>query len=150
MDKKIVKVIYNDNSEDSVGDILTSEQIKEKYDYKSDYKSDYLLSKHYTRQFNRFEIRILSSLNNSVIKEYAIDEFDLVEDDEKDCKCKDICDYEDFELIAELSRRNNIGYGKTDIISVGLLERFTLVLGKADNNTEIENVISNLETKYNL
>ena len=146
MKNKIIKVIYHDGTKDSVIEALTFEQIKNKYQGKTSYE----ITRFYERQFISFERRLLENISDPIIKDYAINNFDLVEEEKEECNCNDISDYEDFELISELARRNVFGYSKTDIITIDLFERFSSVLTKAVDNQEIEDIITNLEIKYNL
>jgi len=147
MDKKIVKVIYNDGTDISVKDLKTLEQIKKEYDYDRDWK--YI--RHYERQFYAIEKDVLWTLENDLVTDYAKDNLDLKDEDENDCDCeeKDVSDFEDDELMAELSRRNLLGYANVNIISIDLFTRFSRVITVADSQ-ELETIISELEKKYRL
>lgn len=147
MDKKIVKAIYNDGTEISVKDLKTLEQIKKDYNYDRDWK----YVRHYERQFYTIERDVLWGLDEDLVKEYAKDHLDLKDEDENDCDCddKDVSDFEDEELMAELVRRNILGYINVNIISIDLFTRFSRVITIADNQ-ELETIISELEKKYNL
>ena len=147
MDKKIVKVIYNDGTDISVKDLKTIEQIKKDYNYDRDWK--YL--RHYERQFYTIEKDVLWTLEDDLVTDYAKDHLDLKDEDDNDCDCdeKDVSDFEDVELMAELSSRNLFGYTNINIISIDLFTRFSRVITVADNQ-ELETIISELEKKYNL
>ena len=147
MDKKIVKVIYNDGTDISVKDLKTIEQIKKDYNYDRDWK----YVSHYERQFYTIEKDVLWTLEDDLVTDYAKDHLDLKDEDENDCDCddKDIQDFEDDEIMAELIRRNLLGYVNVNIISIDLFTRFSRVITVADNQ-ELETIISELEKKYNL
>jgi hypothetical protein len=145
MDKKIVKVIYTNGDEEEVKDWKTPEELKSEFNYDVDWKAN----RHYERQFYKIEKDILRSLNDDEVKEYAIDHLDLQEEDDCDCDEKDILDFEDNEIMVELSRRKLLGYANLNIISLDLFSRFSKVITVA-NNQELETIILNLEKKYNL
>jgi hypothetical protein len=147
MDKKIVKAIYNDGTEISVKDLKTLEQIKKDYNYDRDWK----YVRHYERQFYTIEKDVLWTLEDDLVTDYAKDHLDLKDEDDNDCDCddKDVQDFEDNELITELSRRKLLGYDSLNIISIDLFTRFSRVITVADNQ-ELETIISELEKKYNL
>ena len=110
---------------------------------------DWKANRHYERQFYKIEKDILWSLNDDEVKDYAIDHLDLKEEDDCDCDEKDILDFEDNEIMAELSRRKLLGYANLNIISLDLFSRFSRVITVA-NNQELETMILELEKKYNL
>ena len=147
MDKKIVKVIYNDGTDISVKDLKTIEQIKKDYNYDRDWK----YVRHYERQFYTIEKDVLWTLEDDTVTDYAKDHLDLKDEDDNDCDCddKDVQDFEDNELITELSRRKLLGYDSLNIISIDLSTRFSRVITVA-NNQELETIILELEKKYNL
>jgi hypothetical protein len=151
MDKKIVKVVY-DNGEENC---INIEKFKSKKQIQDNLpigeKHHWRVSRVYDRQFKDLERDILWGLDDKAVKEYAKDLLDLKDEDENDCGCKDkdVSDFEDDELIAELSRRNLLGYANVNIISIDLFTRFSRVITKADNQ-ELETIISELEKKYNL
>lgn len=151
MDKKIVKVVY-DNGEIKLIEkhkIKSREQIKDALIIGE--KQDWRVERAYDRQFKELERDVLWGLDDDLVKEYAKDHLDLKDEDENDCDCqdKDVSDFEDDELMAELSRRNLLGYANVNIISIDLFTRFSRVITKADNQ-ELETIISELEKKYNL
>jgi glucan phosphorylase len=149
MDKRIIKVIYDNGEEKVVGDYKSKEQIKQ--DKPIGEKEDWRVNRTYNRQFKDFEREILWELDDDMVKDYAKDHLDLKDENENDCDCqdKDVSDFEDEELMAELSRRNLLGYANVNIISIDLFTRFSRVITKADNQ-ELETIISELEKKYNL
>jgi hypothetical protein len=147
MDKKIIKVIYDDGTDDSVKNLKTIEDIKKDFDYDSDWK----INRHYERQFKEFERSVLWNIEEEIVKDYAKDHLDLKDEDENECDCddKDVSDYEDDELMSELSRRNLLGYANVNIISIDLFTRFSRVITVASNQ-ELETIILELEKKHNL
>jgi hypothetical protein len=149
MDKRIVKVIYDNGEEKVVGDYKSKEQIKQ--DKPIGEKEDWRVNRTYNRQFKNFEREILWELDDDMVTDYAKDHLDLKDEDENDCDCEetDICDFEDDELFSELARRNHLGYGNMNIITTNLFERLSRIIGVADN-LELENIISELEKKHNL
>jgi hypothetical protein len=147
MDKKIVKVIYTDGEQIEVKDWKTPEQLKSEFSYGMDWKAN----RHYDRQFKDIERDVLWGLDDSIVKDYAKDHLDLKDEDENECDCddKDVSDYEDNELMAELSRRNLFGYANVNIMSIDIFTRFSRVITVADNQ-ELETIIWDLEKKYNI
>jgi hypothetical protein len=151
MDKKIVKVVY-DNGEIKLiekKNIKSREQIKDALIIGE--KQDWRVERAYDRQFKELERDVLWGLDEDLVKEYAKDHLDLKDEDENDCDChdKDVSDFEDDELMAELSGRNLLGYANVNIISIDLFTRFSRVITVADNQ-ELETIISELEKKHNL
>ena len=151
MDKKIVKVVY-DNGEIKLiekKNLKSREQIKDALIIGE--KQDWRVERAYERQFKELERDVLWGLDEDLVKEYAKDHLDLKDEDENDCDChdKDVSDFEDDELMAELSRRNLLGYANVNIISIDLFTRFSRVITVADNQ-ELETIISELEKKHNL
>ena len=147
MDKKIIKVIYDDETEISVQDLKTLEQIKKDYTYDKEWK----FIRHYNRQFQTIEKDVLWSLEDDFVKEYAKDYLALKNEDDNDCDCEDktILDYEDNELVSELARRNLFGYDRINIISIDLFTRFSRIMTIVSSQ-ELESVITELENKHNL
>jgi hypothetical protein len=151
MDKKIVKVVY-DNGEIKLVEkekIKSKEQIKDALPIGE--KQDWRVNRVYDRQFKELEKAVLWELDEDLVKEYAKDHLDLKDKDENDCDCKkkDISDFEDDELFSELAKRNHLGYGNMNIINTNIFERLSRIIGVADN-LELENIISELEKKHNL
>jgi len=151
MDKRIIKVVYDNGEEKSIESekIKSREQIKDGLPIGE--KQDWRVKRVYDRQFKDLEKDVLWALDDNMVKDYAKDHLDLKDEDENDCDCqdKDVSDFEDNELMAELSRRNLLGYANVNIISIDLFTRFSRVITKADNQ-ELETIISELEKKYNL
>lgn len=151
MDKKIVKVVY-DNGEEI---LIESEKIKSREQIQEALpigeKQYWRVNRAYERQFKELERDILWNLEDDFVREYAKDHLDLKDEDENDCDCKDndISDYDDSELMAELSSRNLFGFTNVSIVSIDLFTRFSRIITFADNQ-ELEPIISELEKKYNL
>lgn len=149
MDKRIVKVIYDNGEEKVVGEYKSKEQIKEEKPIGE--KEDWRVNRTYNRQFKDFERDILWELDDDMVTDYAKDHLYLKDEDENDCDCheKDLEDFEDDEILSELAKRNYLGYANMNIITINLFERLSRIIGVADN-LELENIISELEKKHNL
>lgn len=147
MGKNIVKVVYDDETEVSVKDFKTLRQIKKDYVYDKEWR--YI--RRYEKQFTEIVNSILVGLDDNLVKEYAKDNLYLKDEDENDCDCEDkgVSDFEDNELMAELSSRNLFGYTNVNIISIDHFTRLSRLITVADNR-ELEIIISDLEKKYNL
>lgn len=152
MHNRITKVVY-DNGEIK---LVEKEKIKSKKQIKDALpigeKQDWRVNRVYDRQFKEIERDVLWGLDEDMVKEYAKDHLYLKEEDENDCDCndeKDISDFEDDELLAEIAIRNNLGYANVNIVTIDLFDRFTRLVGVADN-LELENIIIELEKKHNL
>lgn len=151
MSKNIVKVIY-DNGEENSFDV---EQIKGKEEIRNslpiDQNQDWRVNKAYKKQFKKFEKSILKGLDEETVKDYSKDYLDLKDEDENDCDCEDlnISDLDDEELLVELSSRKLLGFKNLNIINVDLFTRFSKIITVA-NPLDLENIIVELEKKYNL
>ena len=147
MDKRIIKVIYDDETEISVQDLKTLEQIKKDYTYDKEWK----FIRHYNRQFQTIEKDVLWNLEDDFVKEYAKDHLALKNEDDNDCDCEDktIFDFEDNDLVSELVRRNFFGYDSLNIVSIDLFTRFSRIMTVVSSQ-ELESVITELENKHNL
>lgn len=141
-EKRIVKVIYTDDTFDEVVNPKPFE-IREG-------EKHWEAFRRYERQFRDLEESVLSSIDNDIVEDYAKDYFDLIDPDDCECDCdeEDISDYTDNQLIDEISRRyfGNKGF---DIITNSLFHRFTKVLVVADKS-ELDEIIKNQEVKHNL
>lgn len=144
MCKNIVKVIFDDNTELTIGEIKTKEQIKQSNNY---YDTDWKIERAYNRQFNQIERDILKELDDDNVIDYAIEYLDLIE--ENDCDCteeKYISDFDDSEILSEAINRKIIPV-KTDIITMSLLDRMLKVLDVADRE-ELNQILEKLEQKH--
>ena len=141
-EKRIVKVIYTDDTFDEVVNPKPFE-IREG-------EKHWEAFRRYERQFRDLEESVLSSIDNDIVEDYAKDYFDLIDPDDCECDCdeEDISDYTDNQLIDEISRRyfGNKGF---DIITNSLFHSFTKVLVVADKS-ELDEIIKNQEVKHNL
>ncbi len=149
MVKNILKVVYDNGEVKVVGDYKSKEQIKEAKPIGE--KEDWRVNRTYKRQFKELEEAVLWELDDDMVTEYAKDHLDLKDEDENDCDCDetDISDFEDAELMAEMSSRNLLGFTNVSIVSIDLFTRFSRVI-TIGNNAELESIISDLEKKYNL
>lgn len=149
MDKRIVKVIYDNGEEILVGKYKSKKQILK--DLPIGEKQDWRVNRNYEKQFKEIERKVLWALDDDMVKDYAKDHLYLKDEDENDCDCEetDISDFEDDEILSELANRNYLGYANMNIITINLFERLSRIIGVADN-LELENIISELEKKHNL
>lgn len=145
MDRKIVKIIFTDGEEESVESWRTPEELKKDFNYTAKQQA----IRHYERQFKELERAILQNIDENIVSEYAKDYLDLVDDGECDCNETHIMDFEDNQLMNEVSRRKLLGFADVNIVTIDLFERFSRVLGVA-NVQELEVIISDLERKHNL
>ena len=65
------------------------------------------------------------------------------------CDDKQIGDFEDNEIMAELTNRNLLGYTDVNSFTLDLFNRFSRLINFADHQ-ELDTVIKELETKYKL
>ena len=145
--KKIVKIIYQDGSEEE----LTNSIIPRKTSKTDDYSEKYANQCKIERQFIEFENKILKSLVQDNIKDYAINNFDLVDEDDvedcEDCEEKELYDFSDEELFQELISRKLLGY-KNSIISHDFIDRFIDIVEREDQII-LDNWLSEMEKKIN-
>lgn len=141
-EKRIVKVIYTDDTFDEVVNPKPFE-IREGENRWESYRR-------YEAQFRDLEKSVLRSIDNDIVEDYAKDYLDLIDQDDCECDCdeEDISDYTDNQLIDEISRRyfGNKGF---DIITNSLFDRFIKVLAVADK-LELDEIIKNQEVKYKI
>jgi len=139
--KKIVKIIYNDGTEDKIVNILKLdiEGIDESIEI-------YKRKRAYERQFKEFEKIILENINQDVIENYAEWNFDLINEDE--IEKTNIDDFSDKDILEELAARKILG-GKTNIINQDFLFRFSKIIDK-ENNILLEDILNDFEKKLKL
>ena len=139
--KKIVKIIYNDGTEDKIVNILKLdiEGVEESMEI-------YKRERAYERQFEEFEKTILENINQHVIENYAEWNFDLVSED--DVESTDIEDFSDKDILQELAARKILG-GNTNIINQDFLFRFSKIIDK-ENNILLESILNDFEKKLKL
>jgi hypothetical protein len=139
MDKRIVKVIYTDD---------TFEEVVNPQPYKVvEGEERWKAFRRYEAQFRDLEKSVLRFLDNDIVEDYAKDYLDLIDPDDCECDCEDadISDLDDSELIDEISKRYFGGKG-LDIVTNLLFERFIKVLAVADKS-ELDEIIKNQEIK---
>lgn len=141
-DKRIVKVIYTDDSIDEVVNVNPFE-IREG-------EKNWEAFRRYEAQFRDLEKSVLSSIDNDIVEDYAKDYLDLIDPDDCDCDCDDadVSDFEDSELIDEIASRYFGGKG-LDIIANSIFERFIKVLAVAEKS-ELDEMIKNQEIKHKI
>ena len=141
-DKRIVKVIYTDDTFDEVENLKPFE-IKEG-------EKNWEAFRRYERQFRDIEKSVLSCIDNDIVEDYAKDYLDLIDPDDCECDCeeKDVSDFEDSDLLNEISRRY-FGKNGLDIIANSIFDRFIKVLAVADKS-ELDEMIKKQEVKHNL
>ena len=143
MSKNIVKVIFDDKSELSVDTFMSLDDMKLKYKDKPDW-----IAKHnYESQFRNLERDLLHEMNDSIIEDYAKDQLYLIDEDDCDCADeKDICDFEDSEILSEAMHRKIISI-KTDIVNMSFFYRTMKVLDVVDHS-ELNLFLCEMEKKY--
>lgn len=141
-DKRIVKVIYTDDTFDEVVNPKPYKVVEGEESWKA--------FRRYEAQFRDIEKSVLSCIDNDIVEDYAKDYLDLIDPDDCECDCEDadISDLDDSELIEEISIRYFGGKG-LDIVTNLLFERFIKVLAVADK-LELDEIIKNQEVKHNL
>lgn len=141
--EKIVKVIYEDGSEIELGVVVPLEKTK----LGSDNGESWRAAKKYKQQFENFEHKILKSIDSDTIKEYAIDNFDLVDEDKIEEKTLE--DFDDDELMDEVAERGLVDKSGSTIITEDFVERFISIIEK-ENPTVIDALLTAFEYKYGL
>jgi len=138
-EKRIVKVIYTDDTFDEVVNVKPFE-IREG-------EKHWEAFRRYERQFRDLEERVLHSIDSDIVEDYAKDHFDLIDPDDCECDCydADISDFEDSDLFNEISRRF-FGKNGLDIIANSIFDRFVKVLSVADKS-ELDEILKNQEIK---
>ena len=138
---KIVKVIYQDGTEDEVRDIkkLDFEGIKDRFEISK-------IKNSFEKQFRYFERTILENINQSVIENYAECNLGLIE--EEDVEETHIDDFSDKDILDELSARKILG-GSTSVVNEDFLFRFSKIMDK-ENHILLESVLMDFEKKLRL
>jgi hypothetical protein len=141
-EKRIVKVIYTDDTFDEVVNPKPFE-IREG-------EKHWEAFRRYERQFRDLEESVLRSIDNDIVEDYAKDYFDLIDPDDCECDCeeKDVSDFEDSDLLNEISRRY-FGKNGLDIIANSIFDRFIKVLSVADKS-ELDEILKNQEIKHKI
>lgn len=83
------------------------------------------------------------------IEEYAKDEYNLIDEDDKD----DISDFDDDDLLKEAEKRgihiNNTSIQNENIINQNFLSRFAQIINRG-YDIEIGKILDELEKKYHI
>jgi len=91
-----------------------------------------------------FEKQILNQINEDTIRDYAIDNLDLVSEDE--VEEKKIEDFSDSEIEEEYFSNIKLGF---TVVTQGFVSRFFKVIEKG-NPIEIEDFLRQQEQQYNI
>ena len=98
MSKNIVKVIFDDKSELSVDKFISLDDMKLKYKD----EPEWIVKRNYEKQFRNVERDLLHEMNESIIEDFAKDKLEFIHEDDCDCQDeKDICDFNDSEILSE-------------------------------------------------
>lgn len=136
---KIVKIIFDD------GEVIKAENISPIV-ISEDKKEQWKNNRMYERQFGKFERIILENLDQSVVEDYAEDNFDLVNEDNVENKTID--DFDDEEIMEEVRARKLLG-NNNNIISEQFISRFSKIIEK-ENQILLDNLLTDLESKLNI
>lgn len=137
---KIVKVIFDDGTE-----ITPNREIKPIREAEEG-ESKWKVLREYERQFLSFEDKILESLDQDNLEDYATSNFELTKED--DIEEKDISDFRDEEIMAEVRDRKLLG-GDNSIISEQFITRFSKIIEK-ENQILLDSLLTEFENKLNL
>lgn len=139
MRKRIKKVIFTDDTFSEIENIKPYKEIEGEERFKA--------FRRYDAQFKDLEDEILKFIDDDVIENYAKDNLDLIDEDDCECDCydADISDFEDSDLLNEISRRY-FGKNGLDIIANSIFDRFVKVLSVADKS-ELDEILKNQEIK---
>jgi len=137
---KIIKITLQDGSEIELKDIkplVVSENKTEQYKN----------SKTYEKQFTPFEEKILDNLNRDVIRDYAIDWLDLIDEDE--IEEKGLYEFDNEDLLEEIKARGLLEDSDDSIITEDFISRFRRIIEK-ENPFTLSDLLTELENKLNL
>ena len=137
---KIVKVIFDDGTE-----ITPNREIKPIREAEEG-ESKWKVLREYERQFLSFEDKILESLDQDNLEDYATSNFELTKED--DIEEKDISDFRDEEIMEEVRDRKLLG-GDNSIISEQFIARFSKIIEK-ENQMLLDSLLTEFENKLNL
>lgn len=137
---KIVKVIFDDGTE-----ITPNREIKP-IRQAEEGESKWKVLREYERQFLSFEDKILESLDQDNLEDYATSNFELTKED--DIEEKDISDFSDEEIMEEVRDRKLLG-GDNSIISEQFITRFSKIIEK-ENQILLDSLLTEFENKLNL
>lgn len=142
MDKRIVKVIYTDD---------TFEEVANPKPFKTEEGEErWKAFRRYEARFRDIEKSVLHSIDNDIVEDYAKDYLDLIDPDDCECDCYEsgISDFEDSDLLNEISRRY-FGKNGLDIVANSIFDRFIKVLAVADKS-ELDEILKNQEIKHKI
>jgi len=139
--KQIIKVIYQDGSSLEVENIMPLEIADDK-------KLQWQKQRNFERQFRDFEKSILRHLNDDTIENYAIDNFDLINQDDFNEEEKSIDAFDDDEIMEEVRGRKLLG-DNNSIISENFIFRFSKIM-EIENQLLLDNVLTEFEVKLNI
>lgn len=137
---KIIKVIFDDGTE-----ITPNREIKPIREAEEG-ESKWKVLREYERQFLSFEDKILESLDQNNLEDYATSNFELTKED--DIEEKDISDFRDEEIMEEVRDRKLLG-GDNSIISEQFIARFSKIIEK-ENKILLDSLLTEFENKLNL
>ena len=142
-EKRIVKVIYTDDTFDEVVNPKPFE-IREG-------EKHWEAFRRYERQFRDLEKSVLSSIDNDIVEDYAKDYFDLIDPDDCECDCdhNDTIEDIDDDIVIREAFCRMVGNDFNDIISQDLMKRFVQVLYASDK-PKIEEYIKQKEIELKL
>lgn len=98
----------------------------------------------YENQFKDFNGTILENIVQNHVKDYAINELELIAEKEFECEEITIKDFSNNELVNELRLRNLGNFTNTNIIQDDIVSRFLKNINKIDL-TEIEVLLKKYE-----
>lgn len=141
MSNRVVKLIMEDGS---------SLDYKEKNIdfFKKNTTSENNAKHQFFNQHKHWEEKALSYFSLD-IEEYAKEEYDLIDSDER----RDLGDFDDEDIIDEAESRclitESCQIENANILNEGFIERFVNVVNRGDVS-EIENILQLLESKYKI
>lgn len=144
MQKRIIKIIFTD------GEILELTPIPKAlvFDGTESQQEKFKERINQQKYFDRFDKKIIRYLDEEIIKNYAKDTFDLIDEDDCDCpkNKSDLSDFSMEEIIDDIMYNNNIN---NTILSTSFIYRFINIM-KQSNPIIIDGILSDLETKNNI
>ena len=144
MENYIIKVVYNDDSEDLLQTFdpkFVEIEAENAWDRMRRKKA-------HQNQFKDFQEKILKNLIPRFVKEYASYKFDLISEHNCDCsdEKKELSDFDDSEIYRELQKRGLFTNINFNVISAGFIQRFTKIIER-ENSIILDAVLSEFETK---
>lgn len=139
---KIIKVVLDNGEEKEIKDIKTLSSFEKENPDRNKFYHQRL----YERQFLSFEDEIIYLLDDDNLKDYAENEFDLI--NENDVEEKELSDFSDAEILEEVRGRKIFG-NSTNIITEDFLLRFSKIIEK-ENAILLDNLLVDFESKLNI